>query len=60
MTLKTNTGQQYNIDTTQESKSGRMKDVWFCSDGINVAALYKKPLNSRDEIRLKKIINVFI
>lgn len=59
MTLKTNTGQQYNIDTTQESKSGRMKDVWFCSDGINVAALYKKPLISRDEIRLKKIISVY-
>ena len=59
MTLRTNTGQQYNIDTTQESKSGRMKDVWFCSDGINVAALYKKPLTSRDVIRLKKIVGLY-
>ena len=58
-TLKSATGQTFVIETKEEEKSGRMKDVWFCQDGMNVAAFFKKELNSRDLIRLKKITGAY-
>lgn len=59
MTLRTSDGRQYVINTGKEEKSGRMKDVWFCEDGVNVAAFYKKPLGSRDLVRLRRITGTY-
>jgi hypothetical protein len=59
MNLRTADGRQYVINTDEEEKSGRMKDVWFCDDKVNVAAFFKKPLTARDLVRLKKITGVY-
>ena len=59
MNLRTADGRQYAINTDEEEKSGRMKDVWFCDDKVNVAAFFKKPLTARDLVRLKKITGVY-
>ena len=59
MTLRTADGRQYVINTDHEEKSGRMKDVWFCEDKVNVAAFYKTKLTSKDQQRLRRITGVY-
>lgn len=52
-------GKKYSFDYSKMPFSGRMKDVWLCTDGANVIAFFKKPLESRDFSRLVKIIDVY-
>jgi hypothetical protein len=50
-------GKKYTFDYSKLPFSGRMKDVWLCTDNVNVIAFFKKPLDSKDFSRLVKIIN---
>lgn len=59
VTVRASDGRSYTFDHSKVPFSGRMKDVWFCADGANVIAFFRKPLASLDSSRLAKIIDVY-